>query len=230
MSSWRTSGLILALRRTGRALGLNRWIATALYGRAYEARYDNDFAACIRLGDCVWDIGANIGYYTELFSNRVGSEGAVFAFEPSHLNFCRLIERCSTRPNVQMYQIGLGAADGRLNFIQGEDSLGATSRVEETGNSGDVVNIRSGDSLIEEGLANAPNVLKIDVEGFEWEVLGGLKGLLKQDQVRAIGIEVHFSILENQDKGDVPRKIEELLSNAGFSISWPDASHVLAVR
>jgi len=127
--SWRTNSLVLAARNIGRSLGLNRYLARLLNGSGYETIYDNAFQQSLRQGDCVWDVGANVGYYTKLFSQRVGEEGRVFAFEPSPVNFSRLSTACVGLVNVQLRQFGLGQTDGSLSFQQGADDLGATSRV-----------------------------------------------------------------------------------------------------
>lgn len=194
--SWRTKRWVLKARNAGRAIGINRWIASWLLRRGYETRYDSHFATCIHPGDCVWDIGANVGHYTRLFAERVGAKGKVFAFEPSPVNHCRLVEQCSALGNVALFQCGLGNADGKLHLKQGKDELGATSRVTESPSPGGVVvEIRSGDSLLADGTADVPQIIKIDVEGFEWEVLEGMAALLKQKRLRAIGVEVHFGIL-----------------------------------
>lgn len=228
--SWRTNNLVLRVRSVGREIGLNQRIGSWLNGSGYEARYDQQFQACIRPGDCVWDIGANIGYYTRLFAERVGQEGSVVAFEPSPVNFKRLVEQCASLRNVTFFQHGLGKSDCKLYFEQGKDELGATSQVTRTNSSGVVVDIRSGDSLLVDGKVNTPNIIKMDVEGFEWDVLEGMEGLLKQSHMRAIGIEVHFGILNSHGLERVPQQIEQLLSASGFSCRWPDSSHILAVR
>lgn len=227
--SWRTSGVFLSLRDAGRALGINKRLAPLLYGRSYESNYDKRLAGGIRAGDCVWDVGANIGYYTNLFSVRVGEQGTVLGFEPSPRNFQRLAQACQSLRNVELFQCGLGQEDGQLGFEQGEDDLGATSRIRSDGSGGDIVAVRSGDSLVSSG-APTPAVIKIDVEGFEWEVLGGMEKLLKVSSVRLLGIEVHFAILKERGLGDTPKKIEELLTRLGFSIVWADSSHILATR
>lgn len=229
--SWRTNKLILALRGVGRALGLNRWIASRLLGKGYETRYDDRFSAALRPGDCVWDVGANVGYYTRLFSARVGAAGLVFAFEPSPVNFARLALACSALGNVALQPCGLGKEDGRLRFEQGRDELGATSRIVE-GDAGDglVVDIRSGASLLDSSGIPPPNAIKIDVEGFEHEVLEGLGGHLADPALRLVGVEVHFGILKARGLPQVPRQIETLLSHHGFTVAWPDPSHLIALR
>jgi len=228
--SWRTNSLILKMRNLGRAIGVNRWIASWLQGNGYEAKYDQQFSGCIGSGDCVWDIGANIGYYTKLFAERVGKEGSVVSFEPSPVNFGRLVEQCASLKNVTLLQYGLGKSDGKIHFQQGKDELGATSHVTHNNSSGVVVDIRSGDRLLAMGTVKAPNVIKMDVEGFEWDVLEGMNGLLKESYLRAIGIEVHFGILKEHGMERVPQQIEQLLRNSGFSCTWPDSSHLLAAR
>lgn len=228
--SWRTSRLILAARNLGRALGVNKRLARLLHGSGYETRYDQAFAAELRRGDCVWDVGANVGHYTRLFADRVGSSGVVFAFEPSPVNFLRLRDACASLGNAKLLQLGLGRENSKVSFQQGADDLGATSRVVESGDGQVTVDIRSGESLIREGQASVPDAIKIDVEGFEGEVLEGLGEYLRSPTLRSLGIEVHFGILKGRGIADAPRRIESLLREHGFTIQWPDSSHILAVR
>lgn len=233
--SWQTQPWVVGLRNLGRVLGLNRWIAARLYGCGYETRYDEALAACLRPGDVVWDVGANVGYYTRLFAERAGDAGRVIAFEPSPVNFVRLQQACGTLAHVKLYPMGLGREDGRLSFQQGEDELGATSRVLEpsdslTDHETIQVEIRRGLGLIESGIAPPPNVLKIDVEGFEFEVLEGLGKALAEEGLRAVGIEIHFGLLQDRGMGDAPQHIEALLQQQGYRLRWSDASHLLATR
>jgi len=127
--SWTTSPPIVFLRKIGRRLGFNSCIARALYGDGYETHYDLAFQDLLKVGDCVWDVGANIGYYTKFFAQRVGSQGCVLAFEPSPINHSKLFGAVGDLPNVLLFNYGLGAADEEVPFQQGADTLGATSRV-----------------------------------------------------------------------------------------------------
>ncbi len=226
--SWRTHPLVVKARNLGRALGVNRYIASRESG-GYEAAYDARMRACIRPGDTVWDVGANVGLYTARFAELVGPAGRVVAFEPSPTNFAELTRACAGLRNVTLEPFGLGERLGVVSFAQGGDSLGATSRIVSGGTEGDTVDIRSGDALIAAGLA-VPNVLKIDVEGFEGEVLAGLRQCLSNPDLRAIAIEIHFSLLSERGLAHVPGEIEKTLRQQGLTVSWPDRSHVLATR
>ncbi len=65
---------MLLLRNLGRALGLNRLLASLLAGE-YEDRFQTVMLGAIRPGDIVWDVGANVGLYSKKFSNNAGSSG-----------------------------------------------------------------------------------------------------------------------------------------------------------
>ncbi len=224
-------------RSLGRKIGLNRLVASWLGRSGYEACFYEAFCGALRNGDIVWDVGANIGSYTRLFAEHVGPDGKVFAFEPSPINFERLERECGALNNVVLIQMGLGGVDDIFPLIQGEDELGATSRIayECSINSWTVshfhmVKIRTGKRLIEEGEAEMPSAIKIDVEGFELEVLQGIGDRLESPTLHTIGIEVHFGILEERGLKHVPRQIERLLAHKGFLIQWSDSSHILATR
>ncbi len=230
--SWYTSDTILAARRIGRSLGLNRRIAAWLNGSGYETRYERAFLAALAHGDCVWDVGANVGHYSRLFADRVGSSGGgVIAFEPSPINFARLRSACADRADIRLLNIGLGETNDRMAFEQGADELGATSRVvvSDSGRNR-LVEIRCGADLIDVDGIPAPNVLKIDVEGFELEVIRGMRGHLARPSLRTVGIEVHFRILSERGLRTAPQEIERILHANGYRVAWADASHILATR
>lgn len=227
--SWRTSTAGVFARNVGRRLGVNRLIGR-LRAHGYEPEYEARLSDCIGVDDVVWDVGANVGYYTRQFVDRVGASGKVVAFEPSAVNFAELARHCGDLNEVMLQPFGLGANNARMHFEQGADALGATSRVVDGRDGGVMVEVRAGDELIAAGTLPAPNVIKIDVEGFEGEVLAGLADCLKSSTLRALGIEVHFSLLQQRGLGRTPRLIEEQLRAAGFHVSWPDSSHILATR
>ena len=58
----------------------------------------------IKPGMVVLDIGANIGFYTEIVSKLVGSTGKIHAFEPDSLNFQRLQKKLLGCSNVNLVQ------------------------------------------------------------------------------------------------------------------------------
>ncbi len=231
--SWRTNRAVLMLRTFGRAVGLNRRVA-ALVGRGYERRFRTTMFASIGSGCCVWDVGANVGLYSTQFARIAGPNGRVFAFEPSPSNLNRLRAAVASLKNVTVVPIALGERDGVAALEQGTDSLGATSAVVAAtdGGMGTAIRVRlaSGDRLIASGEIAVPHVIKIDTEGSELDVLHGLEQTLLHRDLRLLCIEVHFGLLDARGLKNAPSEIERLLTVAGFSLEWPDASHVVATR
>jgi FkbM family methyltransferase len=182
----------------------------------------------------VWDVGANVGLYSKKFSDIAGSSGKVFAYEPSPINLRRLKEAVASLVNVTVVPVGLGEHEDVVAFEQGHDPLGATSRIADkaaTKTEGRVeIQLSSGDRLVSSGAVEMPNVIKIDTEGFELDVLLGLRQTLQERSLRVLCIEMHFGLLQERGLSSAPADIEKLLVSSGFSIAWPDASHIVATR
>ena len=230
MNPWQVKLRSLA-RRTG-AIGAIHLLQSRLRpAGAYEQRVHEALAGAVRPGDVVWDVGANVGVYTELFCEWVGKDGSVVAFEPFADSCAHIRERLPDCAWLRVENVALGETDaiGRLvtsadsveNHLATDSSIDAAGTVAVTICRGDAISAR---------LGRAPNVVKVDVEGFEEEVLAGMAETLASPDLRSLLVEVHFSKLEQRGRAMAPVRIKRLLRGKGFKTSWVDASHLFATR
>lgn len=226
--------IFIKLRSVTRQFGLNRLLGGLFNRSGYEPRLNEAMRNAIKAGCCVWDVGANVGWYTLKFADWVGPGGQVVAFEPSATNVKRLNDAVQARANIKVMPVGLSNVSGRAAFLPGSDDLGATSMVvpgKDTDAPGyGSVATKCGHELIGNGQAPFPNIMKIDVEGHELEVLEGMAGMLDRPDLRDLFIEVHFAVLQAQGRPNVPVAIEGLLRARGFRLEWVDPSHLHASR
>lgn len=229
-----TSPWVVRLRGITRQLGLNRWIAMRLSGGGYEDRFGPALQAEVRPGETVWDLGANLGLYTQAFASAVGKNGKVVAFEPTPGCFAALLDRFTGDLRIQIMNVAVGASDGELHMSLDENPLAPTHHIvagaaSEQGRTL-AVPVRSAESVVAEQPACFPNLIKIDVEGHEGAVMDGMQALLPDSRLRCIGIEVHFGLLEARGEGHRPKQLEQTLTEHGFKVRWTDPSHMLALR
>ena len=228
-----TNPTFLYLRRTMRKLGLTPLLGRFIAHRDYEGALATRMMIEVKEGDCVWDVGANIGHYTHRFSRIVGTSGRVIAFEPSPTNASHLRDAVEGLANVTVMQCALSDRNERGGLIQGDDKIGATSHV-VSGDEADIeaaeVELYTAQSIVESGRSSVPNVVKIDVEGHEFEVLRGFDELLSNPALRDMFIEVHFGILDASGRSTTPGEIVAALDRAGFQTTWLDPSHLHARR
>lgn len=213
-------------RRIGITPALNR-IRTLWHEEAYEDKFAAALLQLVRPDDCVWDIGANVGFYTEQLAAVCRR---VVAFEPITENFQHI--QALQLPNVECRQLALGDRQTRVSMcVAGPYSSVVTSENVSSLSQHETVDMIPGDSLADLSFAalSRPDVVKIDVEGFELEVIRGMRTVLSS--VRAGFIEVHFALLEERGMRQAPSEIVSELKGLGFgTVKWVDASHIMALR
>lgn len=157
----------------------------------YEPRYVRALRCLIGEGQRVFDIGANIGFYSVLFSCWVGSAGTVIAYEPDPNNL-KLLERNiagkNKCDNVSIRKRALAETTGSATFTM-DPATGATSRLGVGPTYGEMlfgsgreilVNVEVSSLDQEAELWGPPDLLKMDVEGGEFDVLSGGKHVLQR--------------------------------------------------
>jgi FkbM family methyltransferase len=174
-----------------------RWIAgSSTHGcwlGSYEYEKQHLLAQMVKPGCTVFDIGANVGFYTLLASTLVGTHGRVYAFEPVSRNVRYLRKHLDLNhlSNVTVIEAAVADRDGVALFDEGPDR--SEGRISAQGKLR--VEMVALDRLVETGRLPMPDYLKIDVEGAESMVLHGASNLLvKRHPVILLathGIEVH---------------------------------------
>jgi FkbM family methyltransferase len=158
----------------------------------------------LRAGDLFLDIGANIGSYTILASGVCGA--TTWAFEPdpdSARSLSRNIGINRLSRLVKVYQVALGAVEGEVPFTVGRDT---TNKIAAAGDkNARIVRQVTLDSLTEDA---EPVMMKMDVEGYEEQVIQGARRLLAKKSLKLIELET------------VTPNIEQLLSSNKFEKAY----------
>jgi FkbM family methyltransferase len=170
----------------------------------------------LRAEDLFFDVGANIGSYTILAAGVIGARSV--CFEPAPKTFRSLLDNLrlnGLEQNVTAYQEAVGGESGNLRFAvdQESDSISHVACYGETANVVDVA-IRTLDTATAQH--GPPCVIKIDVEGFEFEVIRGSASTLGSPKLRVLIMELIGSGARyGYDEAAMRRK---LLDDYGFHL------------
>ena len=137
----------------------------------------------LRPGDLFVDIGANVGSYSMLG----GATGAhCLSIEPIPSTFSWLTQNIAINAlgdRVRALNLGLGRSEGRLRFTGGLDTVNHVLADGEAADHFIEVLVRTLDSVVD---GASPALIKMDVEGFETEVLAGAEQTLADPGLLAI--------------------------------------------
>jgi FkbM family methyltransferase len=143
---------------------------------SYEYEKQRAFEKTVQEGDIVFDVGANVGFYTLLASALVGPRGRVVVFEPLPRNL-RYLRQHLTRNHVDNVTVVEAAVADRTADVRFEE--GPSHAMGHISGKGLLqVQAVSLDEMVLAGKVPPPAVVKIDVEGAEGLVLKGALEML----------------------------------------------------
>lgn len=206
----------------------------------------------------VLDVGANIGLYSLHASRSVGKKGKVISIEPDPVVYNQLVHNLEINGirNTETHNLALGSKNGfedlLVNSDSGFNSLGATGRGEVVKRV--AVKVMTLDSFAAEHKLKDVDFIKIDVEGFEGEVMLGGESFLRKESpiilcelsnknysplgksipsVMKLVRELGYNILEldrNKNKVTEVRYLNQSFKNQYFLFYKEDSSHISTVE
>lgn len=184
---------------------------------SYEIQKRIAFEREIKPGTVIYDIGANVGFYSILAAHLTGPKGKVYAFEPLKRNveYIRRHAALNRFTNTDVFEAAVSDHSGEASFDLGISI--ATGHLSDTGRI--KVPLLSLDDLLSARDIAPPDTMKVDVEGAEYAVFQGAQKLIKKHRPtifldthgrdvheRTIGFlegyGYHFEILDNRALSD----------------------------
>lgn len=191
------------------------------YGKRREAKSMALFAQLVSPQDTVIDVGGHIGYLSLYFAYLVGERGQVIVFEPGPNNLPYIRANLRAKPNVRLIEAAVADFCGKGSFYiedytgQNNSLLSHYSRFDDVlTNAGlrgqmtkSVVEIdcTTLDEFATTLTVPPPSFIKIDAEGAEFAVLGGMRQMLRAENV-ALMVEVT----------EQASAVYQLLTSAGY--------------
>lgn len=174
----------------------------------------------------VFDVGANVGYFSLLFSRLVGKGGKIYAFEPANFpfNLLKKNKKINSLNWLEIYNVCLGEEECNIELNVGKpgfevyNSIGSIIHpsADPSFFKEETVRMIRGDVFIDEKQILNIDLMKIDVEGAELLVLKGLKNSFKNHIIDTVVLE-----LTNEMSKQFGYNIKDVISFLeNFGYSW----------
>ncbi|MFK8046763.1 MAG: FkbM family methyltransferase [Crocinitomicaceae bacterium] len=174
--------------------GFDKNIENVIFKRGvYEQGTVSALQSFLKEGDTFVDAGANIGFLSLVAAEKVGKFGAVHAFEPFPSTY-EILEKNKNINNyvqIRAYPFALGNETGSKTIYTENENRGGASLVNHVSDSGTKIEIRKLDDV---KIHTLIKVIKIDVEGYEFEVLKGAEKTIRENKPKLI---IEYSVDRN---------------------------------
>ncbi|MBV1916295.1 MAG: FkbM family methyltransferase [Pseudomonadales bacterium] len=177
--------------------------------------------SCMKEGEVLIDIGANVGMYSTLAAAGRGMQ--VYAFEPESQNHSLLNQNIylnDLSDKVTAYCVGLSDTSGLSKLYLGHMDAGGAFH-----SSGEALDfnleplhtpfvqgciLMTLDQMVEDGTIPMPDHIKLDVDGFEYKVVNGMMNTIRNSKVKSVAIELNPNLPEHQ-------QVFEQMAELGFT-------------
>ena len=215
---------------------------------SYEPEIRKVIKCVLHPGSVAIDVGANVGWHTLLMAARVREEGRVLAFEPNptvRQRLCEAIE-LNRLAQVSVHDCALSDTSGRVRFNapMASDPRAGTGCIAGRPGSSETdcmveVRCETLDNVLQSTELARVDFIKIDVEGWEWNVLRGASATLQRYRPHIV-FEYDANYVERG--GGSMDGLAEFFASRGYSLfqisrrgpkpvttPWPGCINILAV-
>ena len=169
-----------------------------ILGKDREDATKNAFLTNIKNGDVVIDCGANIGEFSLIASKYVGPSGKVIAIEPSQSILRKLKENfiLNDFKNFEIFDVAISDKLGKMTLYEhGVSELSSLdpNLLDKPSTNSIEIQVETLDNIIFSNNFESISMLKMDIDGYEYEAFLGCTESFKQNKIKNIICEIHLS-------------------------------------
>jgi FkbM family methyltransferase len=199
-------------------LDISDFVDFSVYSGLINVGFKKVITFCEK-GNNICDIGSNIGFTLLNFAKVVGEKGFVYGFEPDAISYkkCQRNININDFQNISLNNYGLGDKHHNVTLETIENKNRGMNKIinqSRFGNNFQRIKIKTMDHFIKSHIISKIHLIKIDVEGFEFNVLKGATKTIKE-MMPIIFIEIDDRLLRFQ--GTRPKEIIRFLKGFGYS-------------
>jgi FkbM family methyltransferase len=190
----------------------------------FQGYYDYDLTKLIietaKNGGVFVDVGANIGYFSLLFASQ-NKNCSVFSFEPSLKNLDLIKHNITANglgEQITIYPYAAGNQNAELYFENGPNEQTGWGHISEKKTAQKVKVVRLDDIL--DSQIQKIDLLKIDVEGFDIQVILGATELMRKGIINKIVFEYHHQLIDvnMEELTDMAKELLKIIKLYNYSI------------
>lgn len=162
----------------------------------------------IKRGDIVLDLGANVGYYSILFSRLCGKKGSVHCFEPVMETYQSLLLSLRGLKNTKVNNLAVGEKETMMKINLDPANSEKSTLLKINSPKSENVKVLPIDTYVKEQKLSKVDFIKCDVEGYELQALLGMRETLSINQPK---ISIEITLLHKER-----RELISYLINLGY--------------
>jgi len=177
----------------------------------------------IKKGDIFYDVGAGYGKFSCIVP-LLSEVSSVFAFDVNPACIGRIKSNTARfNSDVKIMNMALSNKSGVIDISMNVSEKESNIENMLSSGEGKKVKVDTVDNMVDNGF-RPPDIIKIDVEGAEFDVIRGMKKIMRKNSCRSIFIETHPHKMKNF--GSSEKDIKKMLVSMGYNISVLDVRKI----
>lgn len=198
----------------------------------YEKDMVTTFKSLLTANSVCVDVGANEGYFSVIASRIVGPGGRVVAVEPQSRVLPILDKniKLNRADNIKVHQVVISDENGTAEIhLEPDNNTGSSGLYRTTRYRvpSETVGMITLSALLDQNGIDGVDLMKMDIEGGEYEAILGSREVFKSRRVRRLALELHPVILRR--RGLDPSAITSFLSASGYKLDPAYSNLVFAL-
>jgi len=147
----------------------------------------------------IFDIGANVGDWSKFVIDEYQEMNyKLYMFEPSTFAYDKMIQNIQSTNNIKQFKIGFGDKSETIKIYFDEEAQGSAGAFIKDAKYSEEIQIDTIDNFCQANKIEKVDFLKMDVQGYEYNILLGSKEMIENGNIESIQFETDEPNIENR--------------------------------